>query len=96
MQDNDLISRKALLNDLAYSAPELMFDKEYVFYKIQKQRSVDAVPVVHGRWETGNDVYNWYGRCSECGIEFNIVSYYASNIKYCPNCGAKMDKENDN
>lgn len=46
MQNNDLISRTALLNDLSYCAPELWQDEEYIKAKIMKQPAVDAVPVV--------------------------------------------------
>lgn len=45
--------------------------------------SVEYGPVRHGRWNTD-------GSCSECG-EFDNKDPYGS--KYCPNCGAKMDKE---
>ena len=46
MQDNDLISRAALVEDLSYCAPELFFDKDYLLHKIMRQPTVDAVPVV--------------------------------------------------
>ena len=54
--------------------------------------AIDAVPVVHGRWEYhkgasvgGNDVWT----CSECYRGYNWVD----GFDYCPNCGAKIDKE---
>lgn len=60
----------------------------------------DAVPVVHGRWETvrvevgdpfdGNSTYLIdVFACSVCGVHFDISE--ARN--YCPNCGAKTDLE---
>ena len=56
--------------------------------------TADAVEVVHARW---HDVYlmtPWVatGICSNC----NLKSYINPDFpfaKYCPNCGAKMDKE---
>lgn len=50
--------------------------------------AADVAPVVHGRWRLVcvfgfNDCYI----CSECGK----IAMNDSN--YCPNCGAKMDKE---
>ena len=53
--------------------------------------TVDAVPVVHGRWSDAgfgelpkHAPYGW--ACSACGgISFN------NEYIYCPNCGAKMD-----
>ena len=61
--------------------------------------TVDAVEVVHGRWEEdeveagdpydGNSVYCFdVMRCSVCGECFDVSAY-----NYCPNCGAKMDGE---
>ena len=65
---------------------------------VDKMPTVDAVPVVHGRWEVVHGVLTPGGdpllRCpicksreSEhlCGIECRTVWHY------CPNCGAKMD-----
>lgn len=45
--------------------------------------AVDAVPVVHGYWYVYPDVCV----CSVCGEDSLSLS------KYCPNCGALMDKE---
>ena len=43
--------------------------------------TVDAAPVVHGRWLEGNSRQP----CSVCRYR-GMKSW-----KYCPNCGAKMD-----
>ncbi len=50
--------------------------------------TVDAVEVVHGEW-----VYDHWCefKCSICG-EFSNSMPYKGREKYCPNCGAKMDK----
>lgn len=64
---------------------------------IDEQPTVDAVKVKHGDWLNEEDGYSWYGKCSVCGESWNIDAYYAGNMNYCPNCGAKMDgKENRN
>ena len=50
--------------------------------------TVDAAPVVHGRWE--NPYINRYGHpCHCCSICGHKASYQDKN--YCPNCGAKTD-----
>ncbi len=53
---------------------------------LEKAPTVDAVPVVHGRWDEN-------GYCTNCGkhAPFWSVSscYYKS--PYCQSCGAKMD-----
>lgn len=48
--------------------------------------TVDAVPVVHGRWIKDGD----YFVCSECGEEHAWADYRAT---YCEDCGAKMEKK---
>ena len=55
-------------------------------------KAADVAPVRHGRWEMVpyNGVYDI--RCSSCGYCPGI-RFYSSN--YCPNCGARMGKEDD-
>ncbi len=54
----------------------------------------DVVPVRHGRWIEEDDRYfGFYATdivCSEC----NKISEFGK-FSYCPNCGAKMDKDGD-
>lgn len=58
--------------------------------------TVDAVPVVHGKWveKTGvlNDATFWWYECSECGDR--PLKHYGSDClsRFCPNCGALMDE----
>ena len=65
--------------------------------EIDCQPTVDAVPVVHGRWEDPQPegVVSWdkraYAQCSVCKAK----EYLARKKKYCPNCGARMDGETD-
>lgn len=66
---------------------------------LAKLPAVDAVEVVHGRWEewwpgislimTGEEMLY---RCSACDAKYPDVEGY----RYCPNCGAKMDGGVDN
>lgn len=62
-------------------------------------QTVDAVPVVHGRWidSKGNVVaIDTYGcpvrscNCSVCGDWLTASDEYACVGNYCPNCGADM------
>ena len=57
---------------------------------LEKAPTVDAVPVVHGRWNN-MDGYKTRKVCSECGWD---VPEYGKFHSYCPNCGAKMDGGN--
>ena len=58
--------------------------------------AADVAPVRHGRWIDAypdiepNPMF-MYGICSECGFEQGISKY----LNYCPNCGAKMDEDNE-
>ena len=57
--------------------------------------AADVAPVVHGEWVKSLKQYSYYQyRCSVCG--FDNYSHKTRNgviklMKYCPNCGAKMD-----
>lgn len=60
---------------------------------IARQKAADVAPVRHGRWvkiETtglcGDPVWN----CSSCGYPAGVS---VAGRDYCPDCGAKMDKE---
>lgn len=56
---------------------------------ISNAPTVDAVEVVHGRWEwKTEDIY----RCSNCGEDSHVKEVMGQpDWDYCPNCGAKMD-----
>ena len=41
------------------------------------------IPEPYNKWEQA-----W--KCSECGFDDGFVAY-----NFCPNCGARMDGEND-
>lgn len=60
------------------------------------------VPVVHGRWVKMTGMmppeYHRHYECSEC--QWHMKGLRNSwtreeEMSYCPNCGAKMDKEED-
>ena len=56
---------------------------------IDKQPTVDAEPVRHGRWIFGKTLNHDCMKCSECLHSQTPNSCFT----YCPNCGAKMSKE---
>ena len=56
---------------------------------IRDAATIDAVPVVHGRWEEADDGDG--AVCSVCGEDFCNVYLEVERFNYCPNCGAKMD-----
>lgn len=53
----------------------------------------DVAPVRHGRWTDPEDdggYTSWY--CSLCRHPIRTIGGYP-NWNYCPNCSARMDKE---
>lgn len=64
-----------------------------IMMTIQEQPTVDAVPVVHGKWI--DETFKPWGlvhhpfKCNLCGEHAEFDS------TYCPNCGAKMDERKE-
>ena len=58
--------------------------------EIKRMPTADVVEVKHGKW-VGKPLAGYCTvMCSVCGSVFLVNS---GRWKYCPNCGAKMDKE---
>ena len=54
--------------------------------------AADVAPVVHGRWNpTQSPFMNECVDCSICGYR----TCWGINHKFCPNCGAKMNLEEE-
>ena len=66
-----------------------LYKAEDVYEVLAKLPAADAVEVRHGRWTVYViSMIDGEGcKCSECGFEG--VPYW----DYCPNCGARMDGE---
>lgn len=101
--NNDLISRKALLDEIGGLQVTLcgrdIFTRparNSALRVINEQPAVD--PYKHGRNETQMNPVDEF-ICSECGFTVQDFEgydseeevYYGFNPHYCPNCGAKMD-----
>ncbi len=58
-----------------------------------RQETVDAEPVRHGRWDDVSDYYDTIYCCSVCDEEFTLIDGTPRDnlLNYCPFCGAKMD-----
>lgn len=66
------------------------FGRENVRDVIKGVPAADVAPVVHGKWIEDHD----YLKCPECGVmvKWDFTFFDIGNWNYCPNCGAKMDK----
>ena len=83
---------------LTIADPAVAQYADAVCYHLQNLPAADVVEVRHGRWLT-TDAYPHHLYCSVC------YKTYAKNAKwvneldlptnYCPNCGARMGKEDE-
>ena len=64
------------------------FNSEVVQRAIDDSPTVDAVEVVHRRWENVTGGMVELGDCSECKVRQPVLG-----TNYCKNCGARMDLE---
>ena len=107
---NDLISRSALLKEFEKrqeqqtneycdcfldDAQELSTEWWCVEDAVQAAPTIDAVPVVHGRWV----MMAGFPACSKCGCSPADWEAKPDNPEgyppYCHSCGAKMGGHND-
>lgn len=61
---------------------------------VNEAPTIDAVPVVHGRWLTSSYIPDTL-ICSVCGKRFDMYHYDQKDMPFCL-CGAKMDGGTDN
>ena len=54
--------------------------------------TIEAVPVVHGRWVRSEQSVRWL-KCSNCDGWITKPSADTPSYNYCPNCGAKMSMD---
>lgn len=96
-----IIDADALRQDwLENGENEYVYDTNAMLDSIDKQPTVDAVPVVHGRWiyVDGKGSHAEY-KCNQCRTHVCFDEQIDGLIpayKHCPNCGAKMDLEEEN
>lgn len=92
-----LIDADKLKSEL-FDADWMMDNDEHMVEKIvERQPTVDAEPVRHGRWKIDTVwTFNSFEpeiveeKCSLCGRYVQRYRTQSPN-NYCPNCGAKMD-----
>ena len=97
MEQTDAISRSAVLT-VGNVRKVTEYDEAgyYMTYDavpvevIEALPAIDAVPVVHARWDAEH-------RCTECICLCTTVKAPQGHLvfvetPYCPNCGARMDR----
>ena len=62
---------------------------------ISQTPAADVVEVRHGRWNVVEALSNDIQTAGECNICGENISWFGKLPNYCPNCGARMDKEDE-
>lgn len=85
--NNDLIRRSDAVKAISNDGDEHWWYEE----RINEVPAVDAVEVVHGRWEYTGSVMQ---TCQRCETSYNLLGgNHCKPWNCCPNCGARMDGE---
>ena len=84
----EYIEREKLLQDIEHYH---LSDGKFQHW-VEIQLAADVAPVRHGRWrwityDANPKIGNWH--CTYC----NRIPKSFQKEDFCPNCGAKMDKE---
>ena len=86
MSEQRLIDANALVKKIHEMPFYTWKDFENTLFEVLSAPTIDADPVRHGKWEFIDEPTIKAYKCSECGG-------YHWKYNYCPDCGAKMDKE---
>lgn len=79
-------------------APLSWAQAEKKFLKILEEAQTEDVALVrHGRWQKCSVGKSWWYACSVCGERpgKDWLAFSDSLSDYCPNCGARMDGEEE-
>lgn len=82
-KEDNLFDRKSVLAGMSIAAGI-----------VHTVSAAEVAPVVHGQWVPSDTPCERF-KCSECGGGCWYYDYQGDVAKsrFCPNCGAKMDKE---
>ena len=75
----------------------LIYVSEDAYEQLQRVPAADVVPVRHGKWIKVDDGIYYHMECSLCH-ERPLRNRWVDDNElspYCPNCGARMDKDGD-
>jgi hypothetical protein len=88
---DECIEREAAYNAIVrnYTVDDQLSD-------LDKIPAADVVPVVRGKWvwDDGEDMH-YYCSCCHHNAYGRTCEILDGEYNYCPNCGAKMDKDGE-
>lgn len=92
---DEYIKREQALK-LLENAQAWNWSMDTLYDEMKDLPSADVAPVVHGKWEFEPETINTYSvlKCSKCGwwtLDLSVDGSY----HHCPNCGVKLDLEDD-
>lgn len=92
----EYIERESLIKNLNKFAPEHY--NALINDLIIKQPAADVEPVKYGHWICIGDIDEYIFECSKCHEIYylNDGTPKEHQYNYCPNCGAKMCKGEEN
>ena len=71
------------------------YDKACIIGVLEELPTADVQEVRHGWWSHYYDDVLVSGTCSVCGWKSIIMETDVADMPYCPNCGAKMDENQE-
>ena len=95
----EYIERESAYREICSDDTLSGYEKAYCCEIIKAIPSEDVAPVRHGRWICIRKGYGEY-ECSVChGVDSDCSNYYGTHVvteqDYCPNCGSRMDGDDD-
>lgn len=88
----EYIEKAVALNALTQSGVTCNMRAHKIVASIQ---AADVAEVRHGRWNVVEALSNDIQTAGECNICGENISWFGKLPNYCPNCGARMDKEDE-
>lgn len=90
---------RASVHSIIEQTSTLTFTRGKMHEQVDSLPTADVAEVRHGRWDA-SDRYKFLDgstciRCTECGAALHLEEYQKYHWHYCPNCGARMDEEDE-
>ena len=85
---------KGKLTAGAPNTENALYKASSIYAVIDNAPAADVAEVVHGQWYMLDDCANAGLYCSACGrrVHHEEFAYKKLKSKYCPHCGARMDR----